>query len=134
MDVSHTTQDSRAVILRFFDEYLAGQRDEVLGELVAPQFVNPHSGLAGAEGMASGTRFLRQTFGDARFTVHDVIAEGDRVAVRWTLRGRQVAPFHGAPPTGRLVDLPAMSIYRLAGGRIVESWVQTGALREVEAI
>ncbi|MCY0987035.1 ester cyclase [Nannocystis sp. ILAH1] len=117
---------NKAAVLRLFDEVLNGGQDQVLPELIAAEFVNTNNGIGGPAGMAAGAAFLRKTFEGPRFVVEDAMAEGDRVAVRWKLFGRHVEPFRGAPPSGAAVVVPAMSMYRMAGGKIAESWVQSG--------
>lgn len=62
-------------------------------------------------------------FPDARFTVDDVIGEGDKVAVRHTLRGTHRAEFQGIPATGNPVTVSAVVIFRFENGRAAELWL-----------
>jgi steroid delta-isomerase-like uncharacterized protein len=55
---------------------------------------------------------------------HDVVAEGDRVATRWTVTGTHKGELAGMPPSGRPLSISGLSIYRIADGRIAEGWVQ----------
>jgi predicted ester cyclase len=59
---------------------------------------------------------------DLRFTIDDLIAEDDRVTIRWTLRGTNTGPMIGRPPTGHLVEYAAIVIFRIADGKIAERW------------
>jgi predicted ester cyclase len=61
-------------------------------------------------------------FPDGHFAVEDVLADGDRVAVRHTFRGTHLGPFLGIPPTGRAVVVSAMVLYRVIGTHIAEAW------------
>ena len=54
----------------------------------------------------------------------DVIAEGAEVAVRFTFRGTHRGEFLGVPPTGRDVSFDGIIIYRIAGEKIVDHWMQ----------
>jgi steroid delta-isomerase-like uncharacterized protein len=65
---------------------------------------------------------LRGAFPDARTTVEDILAEGDRVAFRLTIHGTQTGPFLGAPATGKTVAVPFFGIVRIANGKIAEQW------------
>ena len=65
---------------------------------------------------------LRVHADDLRFSVDDLVAEADRVAIRWTLRGTNTGPLLGQPPTGEPVELAAIVIFRLADGKIAERW------------
>jgi steroid delta-isomerase-like uncharacterized protein len=69
-------------------------------------------------------RFLmqRRSFPDLHFTFEDMVAEGDRVVWRWTLRGTDQGGFMGRPPTGRAVTVPGVNLQRLEDGLIVEHW------------
>lgn len=118
--------DNSLTVARVF-EFFDGGREDVLPSLVHPRYVNTHTQKGGIEGITSGRDFLRATFGrDVRVLVQAVIAEGDEVAVRWTVRGRHLRPFKGALPSERRVTLTALSMFRLEDGRIVESWDETG--------
>lgn len=64
----------------------------------------------------------RRAFPDFRFTIQDMIAEGDRVAVRLTFTGTHQARFMGVDSTGRQITVTEMMFFRLASGRVVEAW------------
>ena len=75
-------------------------------------------------------------FPDMRLVVEDVVAQGDRVAVRWTFVGTHEGEFFGSPPTGAQVRMSAIEINRVVDGRIAEHWValdQLGMLQQVGA-
>ena len=59
---------------------------------------------------------------DLRFAIDDLVAEDDRVTIRWTLRGTNTGPMLGRPPTGQPVVLSAIVIFRIAHGRLAERW------------
>jgi predicted ester cyclase len=61
-------------------------------------------------------------FPDTVSVVRDMIAEGDRVAARWTTQATHRGEFMDVPPTGNRIDVTWYGIFRLSGGRIVESW------------
>jgi predicted ester cyclase len=84
-----------------------------LGENVEP------AGLAGAEYVVST---MHGAHPDLRFTIDDLIAEDDRVTIRWTLHGTNTGPMLGRPPTGQPVELAAIVIFRIADGKIAERW------------
>src|SRR5262245_27745021 len=64
----------------------------------------------------------------------DIIAEGDKVVVRATVRGVHTGPFMNTPPTGKTVAFPLIIIYRLANGKIVEHWMQVDMLSFMQQI
>ena len=57
-----------------------------------------------------------------------MVAEGDKVAYRWTLTGTHKGEFEGIPPTNKKVTVWAISISRIAGGKIVEDWSRVDTL------
>jgi len=67
---------------------------------------------------------FRAAFSDTQTTVDDAIAEGDKVAWRWTFRGTHTSPFMGIPATGKAITLTGITIDRVVGNQIVERWNQ----------
>jgi steroid delta-isomerase-like uncharacterized protein len=74
------------------------------------------------EGVVGLVRLTREAFPDLRSTADDIVAQGDRVACRWTLRGTQRGAYLGIPPTGRTVAIAGMGFARVADGKVVEHW------------
>jgi steroid delta-isomerase-like uncharacterized protein len=64
----------------------------------------------------------REGFPDLSIMVEDVIAEGDRVAARVTMRGTHRREFQGIALTGKRVEVRAMDMFRISNGKIVEHW------------
>ncbi len=67
-------------------------------------------------------------FPDAHITLEDTIAEEDKVASRWILRGTHQGELRGVPPTGKQVTVTEIGINRIAGGKFEESWVNFDVL------
>jgi steroid delta-isomerase-like uncharacterized protein len=121
-----TTQEAnKALIRRVFEEVIPAGDHAAMRELMAPDFLD-HDPLPGQPPGAAGGAYVVTTMHgahpDLRFTIDDLVAEGDRVAVRWTLRGTNSGPLLGRPATGRPVELAAIVIFRIADGRIAERW------------
>lgn len=77
----------------------------------------------GRKGYDELVQFVRTVFSNIEVIIDDVLVDGDRAAVRSTLRGVHTgAPLMGHAPTGRLIELRACDIHRVADGRIVQSW------------
>ncbi len=79
---------------------------------------------------------VREAFPDVRVTVEDLVAEGDRVVARVTMRGTHKRDFQGLAPTGKLVQVRAIDMFRISNGKIVEHWGYaddpTASLRQPE--
>jgi steroid delta-isomerase-like uncharacterized protein len=97
----------------------------VVDEMFATNFFN-HSPAAGTmpdrEGIKQLISIMHNAFPDYHNIIEDLIAEGDRVAVRVLCRGTHRAEFMGIASTGKSVEFSAVSIFRFAGGKVVERW------------
>jgi steroid delta-isomerase-like uncharacterized protein len=104
-----------------------------LDGLVAEGYVGPQGdkGPAGFRRIVVG---LRTAFPDIYYTVDEVVAEGDRVAVRWHWTGTHKAPFRGFPPTGKAVSNSGTGIFRFDNGRIASATLETDRLGFLEQI
>lgn len=72
-----------------------------------------------------------------RWEVHEIIEAGDRVTVRWTGHGVHEAEIMGLPPTGRAVDVDALTLLRIDGDKIAENWTcwdTLGMLQQLGAV
>jgi steroid delta-isomerase-like uncharacterized protein len=116
-------------IVRRFVEALNAQEWDRLDELVADDFQR-FSASAGSPAVRSRDDLKKyfqselETFPDARETIEDILAEGDRVAVRHHFRGTQKGALGPYPPSGRVLEADYLAIYRLAGGKITEAWAE----------
>src|SRR5215210_236503 len=97
---------NKALIRRYFDALNSNDLD-TFGDLFATDFRLNGARLAGnspgPEGMKHHSTLVTTAFPDRTATLHDVVAEGDKVVVRWTLAGTHRGPFRGIPATGRPV-------------------------------
>ena len=73
-------------------------------------------------------------FPDFRVTIGNIIAEADKVAVRWTVNGTHMGTLMGVPPTGIPVEFTGTTIHRLADSKIVENWWSYDALGMMQQI
>lgn len=76
-------------------------------------------------------------FPDSRFTVQQLLAEGDRVAAPHQLHGTHNGAFQGIPPTGKPVVVDAIVIFRIVNDKVVETWLNAeifGLLMQLGAI
>ena len=123
--------DAKALVRRVAEEPWNGNWD-VIDELLAESYVGHDPSqpepIRGPEGLKANLRQYVDAFSDARITVDEQFAEGDRVATRWTARGTHSGEIAGIPPTGKEVTVAGMTFSRLEGGLIVEEWVNWDAL------
>jgi predicted ester cyclase len=81
-----------------------------------------------AADLLHGHTLLHTAFPDFHITIEDIIAEGDKVVTRMLFHGRHQGPFFGIPPTGKYVEWCAIRIYRIADGKLVETWAMQDRL------
>lgn len=118
-------EDNKSIMQRIYDEVLNEGKLEVADETVAEDMVEHEQfpGLEpGREGFKSFVTMLREAFPDLQVTVEDMIAEGDRVAARVTMRGTHQGEFLGIDPTGNQIAVPVVDILRFADGMGIEHW------------
>jgi steroid delta-isomerase-like uncharacterized protein len=82
----------------------------------------------GIEAVKKVAAMAHTAWPDIRYTIDDLIAEGDKVVMRWTVRGTHKGELLGIPATGKQFEATGTTTNRLAGGKIVESWVSWDAL------
>jgi steroid delta-isomerase-like uncharacterized protein len=124
---STMSESNKLLVRRLYDEYVNTNRVAALGDLISDDLVNG-DGTRGPSGFAAVMTRLRGAFPDLEYTVEDLIAEDDRVVVRWTLRGTHTGVFRGLAPTGKKVVNDGMAVFRIANGKIVHATVQTDRL------
>ena len=119
-----STEENKALIRRAYEEGFNQKNLAVFDEMDAPDFI-VHNASTTMEGLEAFKQFLSMylnAFPDARFTVEDMIAEGDKVVARHTFRGTQTGELMGIPPTGKQVTTTGVTITRFANGMGVELW------------
>ena len=99
-------------------------RVDQLADLISPDYIE-HDPLPGQGSGREGVldRFSMITTALApHFTIEDLVAEGDRIVVRWTNAGTHVGEFAGIPATGRTFTIAGIDIYRVADEQLCEHW------------
>ena len=85
-------------------------------------------GVEGKDGANAFYAAFRKALPDLELTIDDAVSEGDRVAVRYTVRGTHSDELMGVPATGRRVEVSGQSFFRFEDGRVVERWQSLDAL------
>jgi steroid delta-isomerase-like uncharacterized protein len=127
--------DGAALVRQLYAAVNAGQLD-ALDALFAPDYVrhDPDSPALppGPAGFRQLIAAYRTAFPDLQVTIDDLIEGDGKVVVRWTAQGTHQGEFLGHAPMDAAVCFTGINIYRLAGGRIAEDWVNrdTHGLRQ----
>ena len=126
-----SVEGNKAAMRRFYEEFWCKGNRDAVDALVAPDIIDhqrPEGWPAGAAGMKRLLEEWRPGFPDMNESVDDLIAEGDKVVGRFTIRATHTGPFLGIPPTGRKVEVRGIDIVRFREGRVVEWWYCEDAL------
>ena len=126
-----SVKEIKALVHRLFDEYNKGKAAAwaVADEVCTTDFV-----LHSTEDVRGLTNFkqhdsqLFTAFPDIHFTVEDIIVEGDKVAMRYTMTGTHKGEFKGIPPTNKKITALAIEIDHIVDGKFAEAWVQFDTL------
>src|SRR5215212_6990531 len=114
---------NKGLVRRFYKEVYGDWNMAPVDEVVSPQFTShdwPEDGPTGPQAFREYYSAIRSAVPDARYEVDDLIAEGDRVVVRWRLLGTHKGNFGGIAPSGRPITLKGIAVYRVEAGKLVE--------------
>ena len=124
-------ESAKALVRQVVDDWNKADLDALDEHLDPATYVNRDPNNPQVTDFASYKRWAaaaRAAFPDLHVTIDDLIAEGDKVAVRLTARGTPTGPFLGIEPTGKSYEIGEIHIFRIADGRIAEHWHQFDGL------
>ena len=111
-------EENKAIILSLYEA--DNKKDlTILDEVISPDFFDPSFQLRGPEGYKQFETAFFKAFPDWIETIEDIIAEGDKVWVRFTGTGTHKGDFRGLAPTGKKVTFKGVQIWRLIDGKVV---------------
>lgn len=134
------TEANKHTMQRFV-EFINTASETLAEELISPDAIFHVPGspdpMRGPSGYLSIIEMMRGGFPDIQWTLEEMVAEGDKVAARFTMRGTHQGAFFGIPPSGRKIVVQAMNIYCFSGDKFVEEHGQPdmlGLLQQIGAI
>lgn len=132
------SEQNKKMALRLFEEMWNQANFAVVDELV-PSSYDGHSSaeIHGPDGAKAFIVRLREAFPDFQLTIIDQVAEGEKVAMRWTAHGTHKGEFQGIPATNRQVSVGGITILRILDGKIIEGWTNEdmlGFLRQLGVV
>jgi predicted ester cyclase len=123
-----TPEENKAILRRFIEEIYNQKHVAAYDDYTAPGFYSHMSGGMTREQVRQSYAGIFAGLPDLHYQIEDVIAEGDKVAVRLTVTGTHLGQFWGFPPTGKRVKMTAIHIGRMVDGKFVEHWAEADAL------
>jgi steroid delta-isomerase-like uncharacterized protein len=134
-----STDRNKAAKRRYIEAF--NRRDlTVFEDLFAPEYVLHATGFPEIRGPAqlrSAVAASLQSLSNVELTAHDMVAEGDKVATRWTIRAQHTGEFMGVRPTGKEVTFSGTIVDRFLDGKVVEAWETVdmlGLMRQLGAL
>ena len=126
-----STEENKALVRREYEQGVNKRDFDLLEEVLASNYVGHFPGVPPIQGIEAFRQFSSgffTAFPDLQTTIEDLIAEGDKVAVRQTWRGTHTGNFQGIPPTGMQVAFTSIEVYHIADGKLAEEWVELDML------
>lgn len=121
-----TCDANKQVVRRFYEELWNRGNLDAADELVAPDYVRhdlrPGDAPPGPAGQKAVAEKFRAAFPDVRLEVEALVAEGDLIAVRWTMFGTHTGAWGDVAPTGSSVRFSGVNFFRIADQQIAEIW------------
>lgn len=119
------SEANKALVRRMVEEGTNAGNLAIFDEIIAPDAID-HTAPAGQPndrtGVKQGVAAFRQAFPDAHATIEYIVAEGDLVAYKVTMRATNTGPFMGQPPTGNAFTAGSLNMVRVVNGQLTEHW------------
>jgi steroid delta-isomerase-like uncharacterized protein len=135
------TAEANKLAMGRFTEFINTAREDLATEIISPEAVFHVPGrtepVRGPTGYLEIIRMMRGGFPDIQWVLEEMVAEGDMVAARFTMRGSHRGTFFGVPATGKTIAVQAMNFYRWSGRQIVQERGQPdllGLMQQIGAI
>ncbi|HET7141577.1 MAG TPA: ester cyclase [Candidatus Limnocylindria bacterium] len=131
-----TLEENKDIARRFIQRVFVEADPAAVDELASEDFT-PHSWgqmPPGRDSLKAAQKRVTQGISDARMTIEDLIAEGDKVAVRLISHGRHTGEFMGVPASSKEYDISETHIFRITGGKVVEHWLNADMLGLMQQI
>jgi len=128
MSEQNTLEENKALIRRWFEEVWNKGRADAIEEMLAEDAVVHGLSEDAAKPLRGPTGFLpfhtqfREAFPNVEVICEDTIAEGDKVAVRCSVRGKHVGDSLGFKATQATAEFDGIAIVRVKDGKLVEAW------------
>ena len=119
------SEENKDLARRSWEMLVNQQNPDAIDELYTPNFVwhEPDQDIQGSEEAMQFLNTYLSAFPDMHVSVEEVIAEGEKVVTRWTIRGTHQGELEEfGPPTGRQIEIKGITIHRIEDGKIAEEW------------
>ena len=130
--------ESNKLLMNRFVEFINTANGQLANELISldAKFYVPGQPepMRGPEGYLAIIGMMRSGFPDIQWTLEEMVAENDKVAARFIMKGTHQGAFSGVPPTGKSIKVQAMNLYRFSNSKITEEYGQPDLLALLQQI
>jgi len=130
-------EDNIAKTRRFMEEVFNKGNMKAVDEFMSADLVehDPFPGQGpGLQGFKQGLADFRQAFPDLHIGIDDMLADGEKIVIRSTMKGTHKGTFMNLPPTGKQISIEGIDIVRMSGGKAVEHWGLLDALTMMQQL
>jgi len=127
------TEKNKQIIRELYLECLNKRKWDLLGEIIDENYEGPVPGKGPMAFEAAVTNIL-EAFPGLQFTIQDLLAEDDKVVVRWQWEAINENPFRGFPASGKKASINGIAIFEFEEDKIIRSWLQNEKLELMKQI
>ena len=118
-----SVEENKAIVRSLYETFNK-QNLDALDDLIAPNYVDYSRQERGLESVKPYYTDIYKAFPDVHLTIEDIIAEGDKVWVRFRATETHTGEYRGLAPTGKKITVVGVEIYRIVNGKVAEtSWI-----------
>jgi steroid delta-isomerase-like uncharacterized protein len=130
-----STATNKAIVRQYVQQMLNGGRYDHVEDFMSENVVLHGTGIpAGLEPLKQWFIMFHTAFPDQHTTIDEVVAEEDKVVIHTTVSGTHLGELEGIPATGKSITQTAITIFRLANGKIVEGWFASDNLKLMQQL
>jgi predicted ester cyclase len=124
----YAPDELRTIAMRFFERFNAHDLEGLDRDVVAEEYIQHSTGVdPSRHALMSYLGMTMKAYADARFEVDDMIAEDDKVLIRWTFFGTHTGDYGTLAPTGNATVIKGLDLWRYnAAGKMAEAWFYYG--------
>ena len=128
--------ENKSMARRYIKDFWAAGNLEVASEIVSESFLfhSPLRELEGREAIKQFVLAIHSVFSGLEFEIKDLIAEGEKVVIHWTMTGIHSNEFMGIAATGRSISIPGASIVHISGEKVTEAWLHWDRMSLMEQL